>query len=546
MFVFYSLIISLFTFFSAPGSQERPQPAGKEMPAKQTADLLIKNGKIIDGTGNSWYYGDVAILGDRILAVGTALDIPAKRTIDAQKKVIAPGFIDVHTHIEGDEKASPQTENFIYDGVTSIITGNCGLSNVDIGQYYRYLDSLKLSINIGSFIGHNDVRKAVMQMANRKPTPAELAQMEKLVEKAMQDGAVGFSTGLIYTPGTYAGTAEVVALAKAAAKYQAVYTSHIRNETNKIFEAIDEALNIGRKTGMPVQVSHFKIGKPNWNRSNETLAMIKKAREEGLEVTIDQYPYTASSTTIYTLIPAWALAGGQDSISVRFRKPAIRRKIIAEMVNDMRRRDRTDFSYAVVAQYKPNESYNGKNISQINALLKRPKTIPAEIETILDLAEKSSAQMVFHSMNEADVEYIMQYPFTMVTSDGGIREFGVGVPHPRSYGTNARVLSHYVRDRKIILLEDAIRRMTSLPAQKFNLSDRGLLRKGLIADIVVFDPNTIKDLSTFEKPHAYSKGMEYVLVNGQLTLEKGKHTGVRNGGILYGAGYQKDNLSNAK
>ena len=208
------------------------------------------------------------------------------------------------------------------------------------------------------------------------------------------------------------------------------------------------------------------------------------------------------------------------------------------MVGDMKRRQRTDFSYCVVAQFLPNPDYNGKNISQINALLNRPKTIPAEIETILDLAEKSSAQMVFHSMNEADVEYIMQYPFTMVTSDGGIREFGVGVPHPRSYGTNARVLSHYVRNRKIIMLEDAIRRMTSLPAQKFGLLDRGLLRKNMIADIVVFDPNTIQDLSTFTKPHAYSKGVEYVLVNGHLTLAEGKHTGVRQGTILYGPGYQ--------
>lgn len=540
MFIFYFLYLSLFTFFSTAGS---PSPTGiKSGPTRlitQEADLLIKNGKIIDGTGNSWYYGDVAVQGDRIIAIGTSLNMPAKRVIDANKKVIAPGFIDVHTHIEGDEKASPKAENFIYDGVTSIITGNCGLSNTDMGKYFRYLDSLKVSVNIGSFIGHNDVRKAVMKMDNRKPTTEELNQMEKLVATAMQDGAVGFSTGLIYTPGTYAGTAEVIALAKASAKYGGVYTSHIRNETNKIFQAIEEALNIGRKTGMPVQVSHFKIGKPNWNRSNETLALIKKAREEGLEVTIDQYPYTASSTTIYTLIPSWALAGGQDSISYRFHQPTIRKKIITEMVGDMKRRQRTDFSYCVVAQYELNPTYNGKNISEINALLKRPKTIPAEIETILDLAEKASAQMVFHSMNEADVEYIMQYPFTMVTSDGGIREFGKGVPHPRSYGTNARVLSHYVRDRKIIILEDAIRRMTSLPAQKFNLSDRGLLRKGMLADIVVFDPNTIKDLSTFEKPHAYSKGVEYVLVNGKLTLEKGKHTGVRNGTVLYGPGYQK-------
>jgi N-acyl-D-amino-acid deacylase len=505
----------------------------------QRADLLIKNGKIIDGTGNSWYYGDIAIKKDKILAVGLIPHIKAKKIIDARKKVIAPGFIDVHTHIEGDEKVSPRAESFIYDGVTSVITGNCGSSNTDIKKYFKFLDSLQLSVNVGTFIGHNNVRQAAMGTVNRKPTPTELAQMESLVAKAMRDGAVGFSTGLIYVPGTYAETDEVVALAKAAARYNGVYTSHIRNESDKIFAAIEEALNIGRQTGMPVQISHFKIGKPNWNRSNETLALVKKARAAGLEVTIDQYPYTASSTTINSLIPSWALAHGRDSLAARYHNPVIRKKIIDEMVQDMVKRDRPDFSYAVVASYQTNPAYNGKNISEINKILNRPYTILSEIETILDLASKGSASMVFHSMNEADVEQILQYPFTMVASDSGIREFGAGVPHPRGYGSNARVLSYYVREKKIIGLEDAIRRMTSLPAQKFGLTDRGLLKPGMKADLVIFDPEVIQDLSTFEKPHAYTKGMDYVLVNGQLTVEAAKHTGLRNGKVLFGPGYKK-------
>jgi len=505
----------------------------------QKADILIKNGKIIDGTGNSWYYGDIAIKKDRIVAVGLLPNIKAKKVIDAQKKVIAPGFIDVHTHIEGDEKVSPRAESFIYDGVTSVITGNCGSSNNNVKKYFKFLDSLKLSVNVGTFIGHNNVRQTVLGTANRKPSAAELAQMESMVQKAMRDGAVGLSTGLIYIPGTYSETDEVIALAKAAAKYNGVYTSHIRNESDKVFAAIDEALNIGRQTNMPVQISHFKIGKPNWNRSSETLALVQKARASGLEVTIDQYPYTASSTTINSLIPAWALENGRDSIVARFKNPIIRKKIIAEMINDMAQHDRPDFSYAVVANYQPNAAYNGKNISEINKMLDRPYSIPAEIETILDLAEKASAQMVFHSMNEADVEQILQYPFTMVASDSGIRQFGAGVPHPRGYDSNARVLSYYVREKKVIGLEDAIRRMTSLPAQKFGLSDRGLLKKGMKADIVVFDPSIIQDLSTFEKPHAYTKGMEYVLVNGKLTVENAKHTTVRNGKVLYGPAYKK-------
>ena len=513
---------------------------GGTLPAfSQKADILIKNGKIIDGTGNSWYYGSVAIKKNKILAVGLLPHIKAKKIIDAQKKVIAPGFIDVHTHIEGDEKVSPRAESFIYDGVTSVITGNCGSSKNDVKKYFKFLDSLKLSVNVGTFIGHNNVREAAMGTANRKPTAAELEKMKGLVEKAMQDGAVGLSTGLIYIPGTYSETEEVITLAKAAAKYNGVYTSHIRNESDKVFEAIDEALNIGRQTGMPVQISHFKIGKPNWNRSPETLALVQKARDAGLEVTIDQYPYTASSTTINSLIPSWVLENGRDSIVARFKNPVIRQKIVTEMIRDMAQRDRPDFSYAVVANYKPNPAYNGKSISEINKMMDRPYSIPSEIETILDLAEKASAQMVFHSMNEADVERILQYPFTMVASDAGIREFGAGVPHPRGYGSNGRVLSYYVREKKVIGLEDAIRRMTSLPAQKFGLGDRGLLKPGMKADLVVFDPEKIKDLSTFEKPHAYTQGMEYVLINGKLTVDNAKHTGERNGEILYGPAYKK-------
>ena len=247
----------------------------------QRADILIKNGKIIDGTGNSWYYGDVAIKKGRILAMGYLDNIKARQVIDATGKVIAPGFIDVHTHIEGEESRTPTADNFIYDGVTTVITGNCGLGHHDIGKYFRFLDSLQLSVNVGSFIGHNAVRKAVMGTANRKPTPQEQQQMEQLVQTAMQKGAMGFSTGLIYIPGTYSETAEVVGLARAAARYRGVYTSHLRNETNQIFEAIEEALNIGRQADMPVQISHFKIGKPNWYRSSETLALVKQAREAG-------------------------------------------------------------------------------------------------------------------------------------------------------------------------------------------------------------------------------------------------------------------------
>ena len=507
--------------------------------AQQRADILIKNGKIVDGTGNSWFYGDIAIRKGKIIAIGNLGKIRSKKVIDAQRHIVAPGFIDVHTHIEGDEKKTPTADNFILDGVTTVITGNCGSSTIDLKKYFRMLDSLKLSVNVATFIGHNNVREAVLGTANRAPKPEELTKMKNLVEKAMRDGAVGFSTGLIYIPGTYAKTDEVVSLAKVAAKYHGVYTSHIRSESQQVFTAIDEAINVGKEAGMPVQISHFKIGKPYWGQSDKTLAMIEKARAEGFDVSIDQYPYTASSTTLNSIIPSWALENGTDSILFRLHDPIVRKKIKDEMISDMEKRQRTNFEYAVVARFKADSTYNGKNISEINILQGRKNSITDEIETILSLTEKGGASMVFHSMDEADVENIMKYPFTMIASDSGIREFGEGVPHPRGYGSNARVLSKYVRDRHILKLEDAIRRMTSLPAQKFGFKNRGLLREGMAADIIIFDAVTVSDLSTYAKPHQYSTGFEYVIVNGKLIVDNNKHTGIRSGKILYGPGYNR-------
>ncbi|MXV17959.1 N-acyl-D-amino-acid deacylase family protein [Hufsiella ginkgonis] len=503
----------------------------------QRADILVKNGRIADGTGNSWFYGDIAIKKDKIFAIGNLGGMKAKTVIDAGKKVIAPGFIDVHTHIEGDEKVTPTADNFIYDGVTTVITGNCGGSEVDIRRYFQMLDSIHLSVNTATFIGHNDVRRAVMGTENREPTAPELRKMEALVEKAMRDGAVGLSTGLIYIPGTYAKTGEVVALAKTASRYHGIYTSHIRSESQEVFAAIDEALNIGRQANMPVQISHFKIGKPWWGRSDSTLGMIIKARNEGFDVTIDQYPYTASSTSLNSIIPSWALENGREEIRKRLNDSQTRQLIAAEMLEDMVKRQRPDFSYAVVAYFEADPALNGKNISEINVLQGRKKTIPDEIETILGLVARGGASMVFHSMDEADVQNIMKYPFTMIASDSGIRQFGKGVPHPRGYGSNARVLSKYVREKNTIGLEDAIRRMTSLPAQKFGFTDRGLLRKGMKADLVIFDPAAVNDESTYEKPHAFSKGFQYVLVNGKVTVDNFIHTQVRNGRVLYGPGH---------
>ena len=503
----------------------------------QGYDLILKGGKIIDGTGNGWFYGDVAIDSGKIAAVGNLGGVSADTVIDIAGLIVAPGFIDVHTHIEKNDLTVPTADNFIFDGVTSVVTGNCGSSNLDLARYFHRLDSVKTSINVATLIGHNTVRAAVMGETRRDPSVEEQRRMEAMVEQAMRDGAVGFSTGLIYTPGAYSKTDEVVGLAKAAAKYHGVYASHIRNEGDHVTEAIDEALDIGRKANLPVEISHFKVtSKHNWGRSVQTLAQIEEARAAGIDVTIDQYPYVASSTTLNTVLPTWVFSGGADSVTFRLQDEGIRKQIRSAMVKSLRGRGLKNFSYAVVASYSADPSMNGKSISEINKAKGRKPKARNEAETILEMVGKGSAQMVFFSMGEEDVQRIMRYPFNMVASDGGIIRFGDGVPHPRSYGTNARVLGHYVRQMKVIRLEEAVRRMTSLPARKFNLRDRGLIREGMAADLVVFDEKTVSDVSTFSDPHAYSKGFEYVIVNGAITMAKGRHTGVRNGRILKGPG----------
>lgn len=506
-------------------------------PPQEQYDVVIRNGKIIDGTGNSWFYGDIAVKNGRIVRIGQFGDVSAKKTIDARGLIVAPGFIDVHTHIEDDELKNPTADNFILDGVTTVVTGNCGASKVNIGPYLYMIDSLKTSINVATLIGHNSVRRAVMGNARRDPTESELQQMEKLVEKGMQQGAVGLSTGLIYIPGTYSKTGEIVRLAKVTGKHNGLYASHMRNEGDSVTFAIEEALHIGRAAGIPVEISHFKVsGQQNWGRSKETVALIEKARREGVEVTIDQYPYTASSTSLSTLIPDEILADGGDSVRARLSRPAVRKYVLDYMLKKLKQRKLNHYSYAVVANYRADTTLNGKSIEEINRIKGRKHRAKEEAETVIEMMLNGGAGMVFHGMSENDVKYIMRYPFNMFASDASIRVFGEGVPHPRGYGTNARVLAKYVREEKVLSLEEAIRRMTSLPAQKFKLNDRGLLREGMAADIVIFDEKLVKDASTFQRPHQYSTGFRFVLVNGKVTVENGQHTGVRGGYPLYGPG----------
>jgi N-acyl-D-amino-acid deacylase len=491
----------------------------------------LRNARVIDGAGNPWFHASVAVSGGRIAAIGPLTDASATRVIDVHGRMVAPGFIDVHTHVEGNVERNPRGDNFLLDGVTTVITGNCGSSELNLTTWFDKLEKLGLGLNVGSLVGHNSVRREVMGGANRAASPEEIRKMQALVDRAMREGAVGFSTGLEYVPGVYSNTAEVVALAKAAAAHGGVYASHMRDEGIHEIEAITEAVNVGREAGMPVEISHLKIDRRRvWGASDQSLALIEKFRREGVDVTADQYPYDRASTNLGIRLPAWALADGK--IKERLADPATHRKIAAEMKQMLADMGEPDYGFATVARFPSNPAYEGKTIPEIRAMTKHEPGLDGELETIFDLMNAGGAGMIYRLMGEADIERIMRYPNTAIASDGGVVEFGAGNPHPRSYGTNARVLAEYVRTRGVLTLEDAIRRMTSLPARTFRLQDRGLVQVGIAADLVVFDPARVEDKATFAKPHQYSTGFDLVLVNGKIAVEDGKLTAVRAGRTL--------------
>jgi N-acyl-D-amino-acid deacylase len=496
-------------------------------------DILIRNARVADGSGNPWYRADIGVRTGRIAALGRLDRATADRVIDAAGRVAAPGFIDVHTHVEATVEKVPRGDNYLLDGVTTIVTGNCGGSVVRVGEWYGKLEGLGLGLNLATLIGHNSVRREVMKTANRQATPEELAQMQELVAKAMRDGAIGFSTGLIYIPGTYSNTAEVIALGETAGKFGGVYASHMRDEGEKILEAISEAVEVAKAAGVPAQLSHFKIDTPRlWGLSEKSIALVEKYRRDGVDVVVDQYPYDHSSTGLAITLPSWALADGQEAIVERIKSADSRARIKREMIELLGNLGHKDYSYAKVARFEPEPVYEGKSIAEINLLKGRAPGKENEADTILDIMERGGAQMVYHSMGAEDMERIMKYPNTAVASDGGIRIFGEGMPHPRSYGTNARVLAEYVRARGILTLEDAVRRMTSLPARTFGLADRGLLREGMAADILIFDPARVSDKATYQQPHQFSEGFDFVLVNGTVMVDGGQLTEARGGRVL--------------
>jgi N-acyl-D-amino-acid deacylase len=501
--------------------------------AEPLFDLAIVNARIIDGTGNPWFRGSIAIKDGRIVKVGKINADDAKITIDAGNKIVAPGFIDVHTHVE-DVYKSPNAENFIRMGVTSLITGNCGGSAIDIKEFLGRIKTSPISVNVGTLVGHNTVRAKAMGLDDRAPTAEEQAAMDALVEQAMKDGALGFSTGLEYLPGMFAETKEIVELAKIAAGYGGIYATHMRNEGTDVMKSIEESLVIGEQANIPVEISHFKISdKKLWGESPTTIGLVKAARAKGMTVTVDQYAYTASSTSLDVRLPNWAVAGAREEGKKRLADPATREKIVREMKGNLKKKGFKDYSFAYVANYVPNPAFNGKNIAEITLMTRKSKKLDAQIEQIFEMYQAGGAAMVYRVMSEEDVRNIMREPFTMIASDSSVRELNVGVPHPRGYGNNARVLAKYVRELKLISLEDAIRKMTSLPAQTFNLRDRGLIREGFAADLVIFDENTIADKATFEQPHQYAEGFQTVFVNGEVVFDGSKMTGKMSGQAIY-------------
>jgi N-acyl-D-amino-acid deacylase len=510
------------------------------LPARQVVepayDLVIINGRIVDGTGNPWFRADVAIKNGRIARIGHVEQNQAGQVIDARGQIIAPGFIDVHTHVESIYR-QPDAENFVRMGVTSLVTGNCGSSATDIKEFLGHIREQPVSVNLATLIAHGSVRAKVLGLDDRAPTPEEQSRMEALVEQGMKDGAVGLSTGLIYVPGTYAKTDEIVALARVASRYGGLYATHMRNEGTEVVEAIRESLQIGEQAHLPVEISHFKISaRKLWGKSDVTLSLVREARKRGLVVTVDQYAYTASSTSLDVRLPEWLLAGGREEGRKRLADKETRSRVVREMKEGLKKSGFKDYDYAVVASYVPNPSFNGKSIRQITKEVRGKNDLDSQIAQILEMYEAGGAGMVYHGMSEADVTQIMREPFTMIASDSGVRRFNEGMPHPRGYGNNVRVLGHYVRDLGVLSLEDAVRKMTSLPAQTFNLRDRGLLREGYAADLVIFDERSVGDRSTYEQPHQYPIGISYVFVNGEAVLANGEMTKARPGVALLGPG----------
>jgi dihydroorotase/N-acyl-D-amino-acid deacylase len=498
-------------------------------------DLLITGGQVIDGTGAAPFRADVAIRGDRIALVSrTAVDPAlARRRINAFGLMVAPGFIDMHAHLEPIINL-PDAESHVRQGVTLALGGPDGGGAAPIGPYLARVAAMPLGMNVAFLTGHNTIRRAVMGTANRAPTADELQRMRAMVAQSMGEGAFGMSTGLRYVPGFYSETDEVVALAQVAADSGGIYTSHLREEGLGLFEGVAEALEIGRRASIPVVLTHHKaVGQRMWGQSVRTLAMVDSARRAGTDVMIDQYPYTASSTGLSVLVPPWALAGGDSAFRRRLQDPvlndSIERGIVDLLVND---RGGGDLRRVQFSRVSWDSTLNGKTLHDLVVRLNIEPTLENAAPVIIDAELKGGASMIFHVIDEQDVKRIMAHPMTMIASDGRLNRLGDARPHPRAYGTFPRVLGHYVREEKVLSLEQAVHKMTGMPAARLGLTDRGCLREGCAADVTIFNALEVADRATFTDPHHYPVGIPYVIVNGTPVVDNGAFTNARPGKVL--------------
>ena len=505
----------------------------------QDYDLIIRGGKVVDGSGNPWYHADIAIKNDRIAEIGQLSNHEAKRVIDAHGLVVAPGFIDPHTHALRGIFEVPNAESALLQGVTTLTEGNDGSSPYPIDRHYADIDNLRISPNWAVFVGQGTIRQRVIGFGLRKATPDEMERMKQMVRDAMEQGALGISTGLFYVPGSFTSTEEVIELSKVAAEYNGIYISHIREEAAQLIDSVQETIRIGEEANIPVQITHHKvIGVENWGASIESLRLVDEARKRGVDVTIDQYPYTASQTSITALIPQWAQAGGREEMLSRINSAetysTIKNEVVAKILYD---RGGGDPKNVFISRNSWDPDMAGKNLAELAIDAGLEPTPENAADVVFDIIRGGGATAVYHAIGPEDVDRIMQHPATAIGSDGPVGVFGEGAPHPRQYGTFARVLGLYVRERKILSLEEAIRKMSSQSARRLGIHDRGLITKGYFADIAIFDPDEIIDKATFENPHQYAIGTKFVLVNGTVVVENGQHTGARPGRILHGPGY---------
>ena len=534
-------------------------------------DVLIQGGKVIDGTGAPWFRADVALRDGKIAAVermpatgqtDQLEGVEAATVLDATGCFITPGFIDPHTHSDLPLLVNPPAESQIRQGVTTVVIGNCGSSPAPVGPlngaflnrrigeraagqglrrdwrtFGEYCDRLRrqgVAVNVAPLAGHGALRGEVMGMERRSPTTGELAAMRRLLEEALDDGVFGLSTGLIYPPSSYADTDEIVALAEVAARRGGLYFSHIRGEGDTLLDAVDEAIEIGRRAAVPVQIAHHKAARPpNWGKTAQTLEMMQAARTSGVDVAYDAYPYIASSSSLGSLLPDWAHAGGSSALLARLRSPVERERVVAgirERAAGMEGWHTFVVSWVPTAAHK---SWEGQTIEQIGAALglAGEETVAHVLDTL-----GGAAHMVYFQLDEVDVRRVLAHPLGMIGSDGSVAApygpLSEGKPHPRSYGTHPRVLGRYVRELGLLTWEEAIRKMTSAPAQRLGLAAKGIVRPGLDADLVVFDPATVSDRATFDEPHQYPDGINHVLVNGELVVSGGNHLGTLPGQVL--------------